>query len=132
MLRTLAGAVVLVLDADGEVGRAVALAVGGRGASVVAVGEREPALAHVVGEIACAGGKARHVVGGVAEGTAKAKATWGRVDFVVAGDHEAARRDSPDAVAEAIAGALVRALAQRGEEAERPHESLDPGGRSPT
>jgi NAD(P)-dependent dehydrogenase (short-subunit alcohol dehydrogenase family) len=117
MARPLADLVVLVLAADTEVGRAVALAVAARGARAVVVGERERALGELVGEVAFGGGQARHAVGGVAEGTEKARATWGRVDFVVAGDAAAALRDSPEAVAEAVARALVSVVREDGEEA---------------
>jgi NAD(P)-dependent dehydrogenase (short-subunit alcohol dehydrogenase family) len=113
MARPLADVVVIVPGADGDVGRAVALAMGARGAHVVVVGERERALGEVVGEIANGGGSARHAVGGVAEGEAKARATWGRVDFVAAGKADAAGRDSPDAFAEAMADALVDLLARK-------------------
>jgi hypothetical protein len=111
MARPLAGFVVLVLRADGEAGRAVAIAVAARGARVVVAGEQERALGEVVGEVAFAGGQARHAVGGAAEGAIKARATWGRVDFVVAGDEAAAQRESPEAVGESVAEGLVRAVA---------------------
>jgi hypothetical protein len=117
MARPLAEFVVLVLQGDDEVGRAVALAMAGRGARVVVVGKHERVLGEVVGEVAFAGGQARHAVGGVAEGQAKARATWGRVDFVVAGEAARALRgrsapqDSPEGVAEAIADALAGSIA---------------------
>ena len=118
LLRTmrapLADLVVLVLAADGEVGRSLALAVAARGAKVVVTGARERALGEVVGEVAFGGGQARHAVGGVAEGSEKARATWGRVDFVVAGDAAASLSTSPEAVAEAVADALVGAVRSDG------------------
>lgn len=130
MARPLAEVVVIVLGADTDVGRAVALAIAGRGAHVVVVGGHERALGEVVGEIAHAGGSARHAVGGVAEGEAKAEATWGKVDFVAGHptsaavgrpgrehpEPSAAAPGSPDSVAKAVVDALVDIVAERGRE----------------
>jgi len=52
-----------VAEADEPRGRAVALALSARGASVLVTGRNERAIAECVGEIAHAGGKARHFVG---------------------------------------------------------------------
>jgi NAD(P)-dependent dehydrogenase (short-subunit alcohol dehydrogenase family) len=52
-----------VAEADEPRGRAVALALSARGARVLVTGRNERAIAECVGEIAHAGGKARHFVG---------------------------------------------------------------------
>jgi NAD(P)-dependent dehydrogenase (short-subunit alcohol dehydrogenase family) len=52
-----------VAEADEPQGRAVALALSSRGARVLVTGKNERAIAECVGEIAHAGGKARHFVG---------------------------------------------------------------------
>lgn len=61
-VRSLQGRVALVVRAERGQGAAVALGLAARGASIVVVGEDERRLGEIVGEIACAGGKARHVV----------------------------------------------------------------------
>ncbi len=58
----LASLVAWVAEADGPRGRAVALALSSRGARVLVTGKSERAIAECVGEIAHAGGKARHFV----------------------------------------------------------------------
>ena len=62
---SLEGQVALVTGGGKGIGRAIALHLAARGAKVVVTGREERALAHVVGEIAYGGGKARHVVGDV-------------------------------------------------------------------
>jgi NAD(P)-dependent dehydrogenase (short-subunit alcohol dehydrogenase family) len=59
----LEGLVAWVTGADREQGRAVALALASLGARVLVTGDRERSIAECVGEIAHAGGKARHFVG---------------------------------------------------------------------
>src|SRR5207244_128683 len=55
--------VALVVGGGEGIGRAVALALAARGASVILLGADERRVAEVVGEIAHGGGRARHVVG---------------------------------------------------------------------
>jgi NAD(P)-dependent dehydrogenase (short-subunit alcohol dehydrogenase family) len=57
------GVVAWVAGADREQGRAVALALASLGARVLVTGDSERSIAECVGEIAHAGGKARHFVG---------------------------------------------------------------------
>jgi NAD(P)-dependent dehydrogenase (short-subunit alcohol dehydrogenase family) len=83
-MKSLAGKVVVVDDGGAEVGRAVALALAARGASVVVSGPVERRLGETVGEIAYGGGKARHVVGDPAAAAARAVEVFGPVDIVVA------------------------------------------------
>jgi NAD(P)-dependent dehydrogenase (short-subunit alcohol dehydrogenase family) len=52
-----------VTEGDEALGRGVALALAARGARVLVTGKNERAIAECVGEIAHAGGKARHFVG---------------------------------------------------------------------
>ena len=87
-----------VAEADEPRGRAVALALSSRGASVLVTGTNERAIAECVGEIAHAGGKARHFVGDArTEAGAKACMAAGCERFggvhlaVVAGGPEGAR-----------------------------------------
>jgi len=87
---SLDGQVAWVTGGGKGIGRAIALALGARGACVLVTGREERALGYVVGEIANGGGKARHVVADVrdpkaaARAVEKAIATWGRLDVVVA------------------------------------------------
>jgi 3-oxoacyl-[acyl-carrier protein] reductase len=62
---SLEGQVALVTGGGKGIGRAIALHLAARGAKLVITGREERALAHVVGEIAYGGGKARHVAGDV-------------------------------------------------------------------
>ena len=65
-LERLAGQVVLVAGGGTGLGSGPrALALAAQGARVVVTGKDERALGETVGEIACGGGKARHVVGDV-------------------------------------------------------------------
>ena len=88
--RPLAGRVALITGGGKGIGRAIALELSGRGARVLVTGRDERALGEVVGEIAHAGGQARHVVGDVRDdrhvGAAIARAveTWGQFDIAVA------------------------------------------------
>ncbi|HEY8040680.1 MAG TPA: hypothetical protein VIF15_12830 [Polyangiaceae bacterium] len=102
--------VAVVLDGGGEPGRAIAIALAARGVRVVVVGGAERALGETVGEIAHAGGQARHVVGDAAAGLARAVDIWGRVDVVVAGD-VAPRAFPAGAEAEDLAARIAAALA---------------------
>jgi hypothetical protein len=87
----LAGQVALVAGGGTGLGRELALALGARGVRVVVAGEGEKALAETVGEIACGGGKARHLVGDMRDrpqlhaAMQQAARIFGRVDVVVAG-----------------------------------------------
>jgi NAD(P)-dependent dehydrogenase (short-subunit alcohol dehydrogenase family) len=88
-MKDLHGRVALVTGADEDVGKAVALALAARGARVVVMGRDERALAETVGEIACGGGKARHVAGDVrdpkhvAAAVERATEVFGGLDIVV-------------------------------------------------
>ncbi len=88
--RELDGQVALITGGGKGIGRAIALELAARGVRVVVTGRDERALGETVGEIAAAGGKARHVVGDVrdsahgAAATARAIDTWSRLDVVVA------------------------------------------------
>ncbi|MBX3227870.1 MAG: SDR family NAD(P)-dependent oxidoreductase [Labilithrix sp.] len=83
-MKTLAGKVAIIEGGGGPIGRAVALALAARGASVVVCGPEERALGETVGEIAYGGGKARHVVGDLAAATARAAEVFGPVDVAIA------------------------------------------------
>jgi NAD(P)-dependent dehydrogenase (short-subunit alcohol dehydrogenase family) len=80
-----------VAEGDAPWGRAVALALAARGVRVLVTGKHERTIAECVGEIAHAGGKARHFVGDAAtDAGARAcgdavVARFGSVGFVVAG-----------------------------------------------
>lgn len=86
----LQGQVAIITGGGRGIGRAVALELAGRGARVVVSGRDERALGEVVGEIAHAGGQARHLAGDVRDDAhgralvARATETWGRLDIVVA------------------------------------------------
>jgi NAD(P)-dependent dehydrogenase (short-subunit alcohol dehydrogenase family) len=88
--RALDGQVALVTGGGKGIGRAVALALSARGVRVVVTGRTERALGEVVGEIANAGGKARHLAGDVGDpahldaAIARAVAVFGGLDIVVA------------------------------------------------
>ncbi len=87
---SLEGQVALVTGGGEGVGRAVALLLSSRGARVVVVGPKERALGEVVGEIANAGGKARHLAGDVGDpkvldaAVTKAIDVFGALHLVVA------------------------------------------------
>ena len=88
--RFLAGQVAIVTGGGRGIGRAIALELASRGASVLVTGRDERALGEVVGEIAHAGGQARHATGDVrdpvhARGVVtRAAETWGGLDIAVA------------------------------------------------
>jgi hypothetical protein len=90
----LEGRVALVtgLADPGSLAYAVALSLAARGARVIVSGEHERQLGEVVGEVANAGGKARHVAGRAddpahhAASVARAMEVFGALDLVVACD----------------------------------------------
>jgi 3-oxoacyl-[acyl-carrier protein] reductase len=88
--RSLDGEVALVTGGGRGIGRAIAMELAARGARVLVTGRDERRLAEVVGEIAHAGGKARHLAGDVRdahhmrEALGRAVDTWGRLDIAVA------------------------------------------------
>ena len=61
--RSMEKEVAVIWGAEDGVGKALALAMGARGVSVVVAGADERSLGRVVGELVCGGGRARHVVG---------------------------------------------------------------------
>jgi NAD(P)-dependent dehydrogenase (short-subunit alcohol dehydrogenase family) len=93
---SLEGQVALVTGGGEGIGRAVALLLSSRGARVVVVGPKERALGEVVGEIANAGGKARHFAGDLGDrqvldaAVAKAVDVFGALHLVVAASDGAA------------------------------------------
>jgi NAD(P)-dependent dehydrogenase (short-subunit alcohol dehydrogenase family) len=88
--RALEGRVALITGGGKGIGRAIALELAAQGASVVVTGRDERSLGETVGEIAAAGGRARHLAGDVRDdahlraAVARAVGTWGRLDGVVA------------------------------------------------
>lgn len=82
-MKGLDGKVAIIDDGGGPIGRAIALALAARGASIVVSGPNERSLGETVGEIAYGGGKARHVVGDPAAAAARAVTEFGAVDFVI-------------------------------------------------
>jgi NAD(P)-dependent dehydrogenase (short-subunit alcohol dehydrogenase family) len=88
-MNDLAGRVALVLGADRDAFRAIALFLAARGVRVVVAGEVERRLAELVGEIAFGGGKARHIAVDVRDpeaatrAVAKARDAFGGLDLVV-------------------------------------------------
>jgi NAD(P)-dependent dehydrogenase (short-subunit alcohol dehydrogenase family) len=88
--RALDGRVALITGGGKGIGRAIALELAAQGANVVLTGRDERSLGETVGEIAAAGGRARHLAGDVRDdahlraGVARAIETWGRLDGVVA------------------------------------------------
>jgi NAD(P)-dependent dehydrogenase (short-subunit alcohol dehydrogenase family) len=86
----LKGQVALVTGAGKGIGRAIALELAGGGGRLLLTGRDERALGETVGEIAHAGGQARHVTGDVRDeahsraAVARAIEGWGRLDVVVA------------------------------------------------
>jgi NAD(P)-dependent dehydrogenase (short-subunit alcohol dehydrogenase family) len=77
---SLEGQVALVTGGGKGIGRSIALHLAARGAKVVVTGRDERALAHVVGEIAYGGGKARHLAGDVRDHAHLAEAVGRCVD----------------------------------------------------
>jgi 3-oxoacyl-[acyl-carrier protein] reductase len=98
--RALDGQVALVTGGGKGHGRAIALALAARGVRVVVTGRAERALGETVGEIANAGGKARHLAGDVRDAAhvraaiARAVDVFGGLDIVIA----TASLSGPDAV----------------------------------
>jgi NAD(P)-dependent dehydrogenase (short-subunit alcohol dehydrogenase family) len=91
MAETFLGGQVAIVTGGGKgIGRAIALELAGRGARVLVSGRDERALGETVGEIAHAGGQARHLAGDVRDEAhgralvARATETWGQLDIVVA------------------------------------------------
>lgn len=88
--RPLGGKVALVTGGGKGIGRAIAVELAGRGASVLITGRAEKALGDAVGELVHAGGQARHLAGDVRDpaharaAVARAVETWGHLDLVVA------------------------------------------------
>jgi NAD(P)-dependent dehydrogenase (short-subunit alcohol dehydrogenase family) len=88
--RALDGQVAVVTGGGKGIGRAIAFDLSGRGVRVLLTGRDEKALGDTVGEIAHAGGHARHVVGDVRDeihvraAVARAVETWGRLDAAIA------------------------------------------------
>ena len=91
---SLEGQVALVTGGGEGIGRAIALLLSSRGARVVVLGPKERALGEVVGEIANAGGKARHLAGDLDDpkvldaAVAKAVEVFGALHLVVAAASE--------------------------------------------
>lgn len=91
----LLGTVAIVTGADAELGADVARTLSALGASVVVTGADERALGRLVGEIAAAAGKARHVVAAPHDVDAlrvaahKAASSFARATVVVACDDAA-------------------------------------------
>ncbi len=87
--RPLDGQVALVTGGGKGVGRAIALALSARGVRLVVTGRTERALGEVVGEIANAGGKARHLAGDLGNPAhldavlERAREVFGGLDIVV-------------------------------------------------
>ena len=90
LARALDGQVALVTGGGKGYGRAIALALAARGVRVVVTGRVERALGETVGEIANAGGKARHLAGDVRDAAhlraavARAIDVFGTLDIVIA------------------------------------------------
>jgi 3-oxoacyl-[acyl-carrier protein] reductase len=109
--KPLEGQVAIVTGGGRGMGRAIALDLSARGARVVVMGPVERELGEVVGEIANAGGKARHVRGDVREAAdvdaavARAVEVFGGLDVAVA------NAGASDAGAELGAGAEARSRA---------------------
>jgi 3-hydroxybutyrate dehydrogenase len=113
MTYDLEGQVAIVTGGGKGIGRAVALELASRKASVLVTGRDERALGETVGEIANAGGRARHAVGDVRDegeatkATARACELWGRLDIVVANAGLTGTTRMGDPTAPALARAIV-------------------------
>jgi NAD(P)-dependent dehydrogenase (short-subunit alcohol dehydrogenase family) len=90
---SLEGRIAIIDDGGSELGRAIALALSARGVRVVVCGPEERALGETVGHVVFGGGKARHVVGTLADAAARAREVFGPVDVIVGESNlEASRR----------------------------------------
>src|SRR5258708_9541415 len=109
----LEGQVVVVSGGGKGIGRAVALELAARKARILVTGRDERALAETVGEIANAGGQARHAVGDVRlegdapKAIARALEVWGRLDVVVANAGIAGTARMGDPAGAPLARAIV-------------------------
>jgi NAD(P)-dependent dehydrogenase (short-subunit alcohol dehydrogenase family) len=96
-MQDLDGRVALITGGGKGTGRAIALALSAKGASVLVTGREEKALAETVGEIAHGGGRARHVVGDVkdpehvGDAVRRAVEVLGGLDIVVANAGQSGR-----------------------------------------
>lgn len=99
---SLTGKVALVTGGGKGIGRAIALALAARGVHVLVTGREERAIAEVVGEIANAGAKGRHLPGDVRDpehlhaAAKKALDTFGGLDLVIANARQTGRVDLGD------------------------------------
>ena len=109
----LAGQVAVVTGGGKGIGRAIALELAARKACVLVTGRDERALGETVGEVANAGGQARHAVGDVRDeadakrATARAHELWGRLDVVVANAGVTGTTRMGDPAAPALARDIV-------------------------
>jgi NADP-dependent 3-hydroxy acid dehydrogenase YdfG len=118
---SLEGQVALVTGGGEGIGRAVALLLSSRGARVVVVGAKQRTLGEVVGEIANAGGKARHLAGDLGDpavrdaAVAKAIDVFGGLHLVVASEGDAGPIFRAAAAAMAGPGRLIAVTDADGE-----------------
>src|SRR5258708_7811434 len=109
----LEGQVAIVTGGGKGIGRAVALELAARKASVLITGRDERALGEAVGEMANAGGRARHLVGDVREpeaaarAVARAKELWGGIHSVGANAGEAGTAPLCGPAAASLARSIV-------------------------
>ncbi len=109
----LEGQIAIVTGGGKGIGRAIALELASRKASVLVTGRDERALGETVGEVANAGGRARHVVGDVRDEDAARKAVaralelWGRLDIAVANAGTTGTTPMGDPAGSAQARAIV-------------------------
>src|SRR5258708_7385318 len=109
----LEGQVAIVTGGGKGIGRAVALELAARKASVLITGRDERALGEAVGEMANAGGRGRHLVGDVREpeaaarAVARAKELWGGIHIVVANAGVAGTTPMGDPAAASLARSIV-------------------------
>ena len=137
LVRALDGQVALVTGGGKGYGRAVALALAARGVRVVVTGRVERALGETVGEIANAGGKARHLAGDVRDAAhlraavARAIDVFGALDIVIAtaslsGPEALDARVTFDAALAAMTG-TGRLVAVRAQHSHDAHDATPPG-----
>jgi NAD(P)-dependent dehydrogenase (short-subunit alcohol dehydrogenase family) len=109
----LEGQVAIVTGGGKGIGRAIALELASRKASVLVTGRDERSLAETVGEIANAGGRGRHAVGDVRDeaeakkAVARVRELWGRLDVVVANAGVTGTTRMGDPEGPALAKAIV-------------------------